>query len=55
MGVQDAQRGLHAAQQREQELEHACSAAEEKAGCLEAVLQQYDAKLAEVCIPQQAR
>ena len=49
-GVQDAHRGLHAAQQRVQELEDACSAAEEKAGCLEAMLQQYDAKLAEVCI-----
>ena len=47
--VQDTQRGLHAAQQRVQELEDACSAAEEKAGCLEAMLQQYDVKLAEVC------
>ena len=46
--AQDAQRGLHAAQQRVQELEDACSAAEEKAGCLEAMLQQHDAKLAEV-------
>lgn len=55
MGVQDAQRGAHVAQQRVQELEDACSAAEERAGCLEAVLQLHGAKLAEVCIQQQAR
>ena len=46
--MQEAERSLHAVRQKLQETEDALNAADEKAGCLEAMLQQYTHKLAEV-------
>lgn len=49
--MKEAERNLRTTSQKLQEVEDAKSAAEEKAACLEALLQQYAAKLTEVCPP----
>ena len=51
--MQEAEMNLRTTSQKLQEVEDARSAAEEKAACLEALLQQYAAKLTEVCPPCQ--